>query len=157
MKLGRSRPTGITILAILSILSGIVAIILAFFAGALTANFGIGVLGGAITGIGVAVAAFHFVIAFGLLSGKPWGRLIVIAFSLIGLIMGAISLNIFSIIIDGIILYYMWRPHVREYFEGKVSYVKQENNSLNNLKDRLSKGEITTEEYDELKKKLDSE
>ena len=157
-----NRPTGVTILAIFQILGGIVAAILVTASGFLTsAMIGMGglygSLGGAITGILGAVAAIHFVIAFGLFSGKPWGRKIVIILSIVSIVMGAISFSILTIIIDAIVLYYMWRPHVRAYFEGRAVYANEENDPYNVLRGRLAKGEITQDEFDNLKKKLDSD
>ena len=70
------------------------------------------------------VAIIQFTIASALFSGKNWGRTIVIIFVIIDLIFETISLfvgNVFGIIfliLDIIILYYMWRPHVLAYFKG---------------------------------------
>ncbi|MCH9658677.1 SHOCT domain-containing protein [archaeon] len=156
-----NRPTGITILAILEIIGGIVVALLVTASGLFTsAMMSMGGLyaglGGAITGILGTVAAIHFIIAFGLLSGKPWGRKIVIILSIISLIMGALSFSILTIIIDAIVLYYMWRPHVMAYFQGRAVYANEEIEPINVLRSRLAKGEITQEEFDELKKKMDS-
>lgn len=126
------RPTGITILGIFYMLGGIVWIFLALMFGVISVGFmgssmmsGLAGLGGAIAGIAVFVAIIEFVIAGALFSGKSWGRIIVIIFAILDLIGQAASLlagNIFGIIfgiLDLIVLYYMWRPHVMEYFQAK--------------------------------------
>lgn len=126
------RPTGITILGIFYMLGGIVWIFLALMFGVISVGFmgssmmsGLAGLGGAIAGIAVFVAIIEFVIAGALFSGKSWGRIVVIIFAILDLIGQAASLlagNIFGIIfgiLDLIVLYYMWRPHVMEYFQAK--------------------------------------
>ena len=126
------RPTGITILGIFYMLGGIVWIFLALMFGVISVGFmgssmmsGLAGLGGAIAGIAVFVAIIEFVIAGALFSGKSWGRIVVIIFAILDLIGQAASLlagNIFGIIfgiLDLIVLYYMWRLHVMEYFQAK--------------------------------------
>lgn len=126
-----SRPTGITILGIFYILGGMVWMFLALMFGVISVGFmgssmmsGLAGIGGAIAGIAVIVAIIEFVIAGALFSGKSWGRIIVIIFAILDLISQAVSLlagNIFGIvfvILDLIVLYYMWRPHVIRYFKG---------------------------------------
>lgn len=125
------RPTGITVLGILYIIAGIVWIVLAAFIGALSSSFmgssmmgGMAAIGGFIAGIAAIAAIIEFVIAGALFSGKSWGRIIVIVLSIIDLIIEVISLiaangfAIVFIILDLVVLYYMWRPHVISYFKG---------------------------------------
>jgi len=93
-------------------------------------SYGMGMMGmmPAALGAGFLVlfgilAIIEFVIAGALFSGKPWGRIVVIVLSIISLIMGIISVfgnpfSIFTIILDIVVLWYMWRPHVIEYFGG---------------------------------------
>lgn len=123
------RPLGITILGILHIIGGIGATIAALM-GAAMLGFVISemhmlAVGGVFLGIFGALAVIEFVIAGALFSGRPWARVLVIIFAIIGLIMGLFSLATanpfaaFSIVIDGFLLWYMWRPHVIEYFGGE--------------------------------------
>lgn len=83
----------------------------------------------AIGGILIAIGAFSFVVAYGLLKGKSWAWILTVVLSIISIVVAVISIvtagsipNIISIIISGIILYYLYRPHVKAYFgKGGVS------------------------------------
>lgn len=130
------RPTGITILGILYILGGIVGLIAAIGFGAMSTMMGssnsmmmgLGALGGLLAFVFVGVAILEFTIAGCLLSGKSWARKIVIVFVVIDLILEVVSLfggNFFALVmlvIDLFVLYYLYRPHVKEYFGEKNNY-----------------------------------
>lgn len=135
-----TRPLGITIIAILNIISGIVML----FAGVgLAAASSLvptistidpnasgqmalaGLVGGAGTVVGgilIALGIVSFIVAWGLLKGLGWAWIVTIILSVISLIMGVISLvsgnvgSIVNIVIAGVIIYYMYRPHVKAYF-----------------------------------------
>lgn len=138
---GNDRPTGITVLGILQIIIGIILAISAAFLGAFSGMIGnmmyqhmdnnmmwgmgpdfLGTLGGVIAIFLGILAGISFLIAWALFSAKRWGRTLVIVFSIIDLVFAAASLfsgngfGVASIILDAIILYYMWRPHVIAYF-----------------------------------------
>ena len=131
-----SRPTGITILGILEIIIGIFLAIAATVFGAFSgmmssmmpnvmpgmgANF-LSAIGGILAIVFGILAAISFFISWALFSAKRMGRTIVIVFSIIHLGFGVASLStgngsgILSMILDAVILYYMWRPHVIAYF-----------------------------------------
>ena len=124
------RPTGITVLGILQIIDGIFLAVFAVMIGTMSGMMGgfsyfgamASVVGGAITAVLAVLAAFSFLIASALFSGKKWGRTIVIVFSIVNLVMEVSSMtvgNVFAIggiMLSGIVLYYMWRPHVIAYF-----------------------------------------
>jgi hypothetical protein len=63
-----------------------------------------------------------FIVAYGLLKGIKWAWTLTVVLSIIRIVLNAISLvtgnlgGIVSIIISGIILYYIYRPHVKSYF-----------------------------------------
>lgn len=76
----------------------------------------------------LAIAIVSFVVAYGLLKGKGWAWTVSIILSIISIVWNAITLvtaanygGIISIIISGIILYYLFRPHVKAYFGKGVS------------------------------------
>ena len=123
------RPTGVTILAILEIVSGIIAIAFGVFFGALIGSIGIDMMGnedgailGAISGITIVLGAISFFMAWGLLKGKSWAWTITLILTIISLIFDLPSMNVIGIIIDIVILYYLFRPHVKAYF-GKSAQV----------------------------------
>lgn len=75
----------------------------------------------------VAIAIVSFVVAYGLLKGKGWAWTVAIILSIISIVWNAITLvtaanfgGIISIIISGVILYYLFRPHVKAYFGKRV-------------------------------------
>jgi len=87
-------------------------------------------LGGAdiaIGGILLAMAIVSFVVAYGLLKGLGWAWTVTVILSIISIVLNAISIaagnisSIISIIISGIILYYLYKPHVKAYFGKGVS------------------------------------
>ena len=87
-------------------------------------------LGGGILAIGgilIAIGILSFVVAYGLLKGRRWAWTLTVILSIISIVLAAISIavgsipSIISIIISGIILYYLYRPHVKAYFGKTVS------------------------------------
>ena len=124
-----SRPIGITILAVLQLISGIVWITAAIAIGAISSIMGhsmfgmmASAIGGFIAVILVILGIFSFIISGALFSGKIWGRTIVIIFSIVDLVLNSVSIvggngfAVADIILNLVLLYYMWRPHVIAYF-----------------------------------------
>ncbi len=133
------RPTGVVVLGTLYIIVGLVLLLFAIVFGVLlsvllgeTFPGEMEILRGLVLGIATMaagifaiVAAIEFIIAAALFSGKSWGRALVIVFVIIDLIVESAFIaigNFFAfvlIILDLVVLYYMWRPHVIEYFQAK--------------------------------------
>ncbi len=85
---------------------------------------GLGIAFGAVL---VVLAIVSFVVAYGLLKGRRWAWTVTIILSIASIVWNAITLataanfgGIISIIISGIIIYYLFRPHVKAYF-GKAT------------------------------------
>lgn len=82
----------------------------------------LGAAGIAIGGIIIAIAILSFVVAYGLLKGSGWAWTLTVILSIISIALNAISIatgnpgGIVSIIISGIVLYYLYRPHVKAFF-----------------------------------------
>lgn len=131
-QVGRHRPLGVTLIAVLTILSGI-----AFFASGITAVAAVPFLSGAtqmlLVGLSATTgAAFlalgiaYFVMTYGLLKGKGWAWTVTLVLSCIGLAVGFVSIvtghigSVFSIIISALIIYYIYRPNVKSFF-GKTT------------------------------------
>lgn len=132
----RHRPTGLTILAVLFLIAGAFTLL----GGITTLETAIVQASGPILtelevlfiplGIEILCIA-SFVIAFGLFTGRSWWVwLIAVVLSAIGLVVNVISLvipNMFTmagalvgIAINAIILYYLSRKNVRQYFGNKA-------------------------------------
>jgi hypothetical protein len=125
----KKRPTGVTVIAILIIIGGIL-LLLAGIAGVAVGSLFIS----QIVGLGFVI------VSYGLLKGKRWSWTITvillfigIAINVVSIIFGSFAINmdtssflttnsgsIVGIIISVIILYYLYRPHVKSYF-GKLS------------------------------------
>jgi hypothetical protein len=132
------RPTGVTIIAILNIIGGIIMLIggiAAAAVGAVLPSLPIsesdlsGVppmfLGAGAIAIGVIliiIGILSFVVAYGLLKGMGWAWTLTLVLSIISIVLNAISIasgnfgGIISIIISAIIVYYLYRPHVKAFF-----------------------------------------
>ena len=130
------RPTGITIIAILMIIGGLVLLftgITPLFIGPLisidssdssTSELGFLITIGGLVLVGLGIASL--IVSWGLLKGKRWARTITLIISFIAIIIAIISLtssrdltHIISVIIYGIIIYYMFTNKVKLFF-GKV-------------------------------------
>ena len=73
----------------------------------------------------VAIGVAYLVMAYGLWRGKRWAWTITVILSFIGIALGAASIvtgniaAIFHLIINAIVIYYTYRPHVKVFF-GKM-------------------------------------
>jgi hypothetical protein len=140
----KKRPTGVTVIAVLVIIGGIL-LLLAGIGGVVVGSLSISQiigLGFVIIGaIILAVGIGYLVVSYGLLKGKRWSWTITVILLFIGIAIDVASIIIFGsfainmdtssflttnsgsiagIIISVIILYYLYRPHVKSYF-GKMS------------------------------------
>jgi hypothetical protein len=160
----KSRPLGVTIIAILNIIGGVIMLIFGIglvilgavlpslppsvfnqsqIQGNLTAGQapippsgappmalqslfgGVGIAFGAVL---VALAIVSFIVAYGLLKGRGWAWTVTLILSIISIVWNAITIataanfgGIISIIISAVIIYYLYRPHVKAYFGKGVS------------------------------------
>jgi hypothetical protein len=131
----QQRPTGITVISILMIIGGLILL----FTGisplvigpliSIDSDYSTGSLGFLITIGGLALVILgiaSLIVSWGLLKGKKWARTITLIISFIAIIFAIISLvssgdliHVISIIIYGIIIYYMFTDKVKLFF-GKV-------------------------------------
>lgn len=115
----RDRPIGITIIAILMIISGIIFIISGIGLTALSV-LSLAFLAGGIGTIILGIACL--VVAWGLLKGAGWAWIITLIITIISIVVNIVHLasgntaSIIGIIINGIIIYYLYRPNVKSYF-----------------------------------------
>jgi hypothetical protein len=117
------RPTGISVLAVLSVLDGVGWLIL----GAVFIYIGSVIAVSILDGIGafaVLVGLVFFGSSYGLWTGKHWAWIILLIVTVIALIFAVVSAVtglglayvIIGLIIDLVILYYLTRPNVRAFF-----------------------------------------
>jgi hypothetical protein len=137
------RPTGVTIIGVLMAIAGIVMIIAGISAMALApfipmaaqnqelaGGISSAMLGGFATASGAIMLALgiaSLVIAYGLFKGSSWAWTAAVVLSVIGIIMSVVAIvtgnfgSVVSLIINGVIIYYLYRPHVKAYFGKAVS------------------------------------
>ena len=111
MESQKHRPLGVTLIAILTIIGGIIFLA----SGLVLLLIGIGII---LLALGIA----YLVMAYGLWKGKGWAWTITLILSAIGIIVAIVSVAagnvsaIISIIIQGIVIYYLYRPNVKAFF-----------------------------------------
>ena len=125
-----SRPMGVAILAILEAVAGIYFLITGF-GEFLTASI---IRSLALSGIpaevfpmipraiGALLILFGLVsilLAWGLWTGKGWARMVAFVFAILGIILNVISFHIIGLIIDVILIYYLTRHNVKQFFTKK--------------------------------------
>lgn len=128
----QQRPTGITVISILMIIGGLILL----FTGiaplvigpliSIDSDYSTSSLGFLITIGGLVLVILgiaSLIVSWGLLKGKRWARTITLIISIIAIIFAIISLvssgeltHIISIIIYGIIIYYMFTDKVKLFF-----------------------------------------
>ena len=126
-----ARPTGVTILAVLAAIGGVLGLLggvallgLGGIAAGATGNaafFGLGAFAGIIS-VAIAIASLAF--AYGAWMLQPWAWSLGVVLQLVSLVWAVLLVisggDIFSqgisIVIAGIILYYLNQPHVKSAF-----------------------------------------
>lgn len=123
MESQKHRPLGVTIIAILTAIGGIVFLaggIAGLIAAPFTSDFGVVSIGIGIISLGLGVA--YLVMAYGLWNGKRWAWTITLILSVIGIILAIATIAagnvgaIVSIIIHAVVIYYLYRPKVKAFF-----------------------------------------
>jgi hypothetical protein len=124
------RPTGVTILAVLAAIGGVLGLLgaLALIGlGGLASAAGAGFLAGIVAIVGLVAlvqAVLSLAFAYGAWTLKPWAWVVGVAAEVIQLVISVllildgadISSQIISVIIAGVILYYLWTPQVKAAF-----------------------------------------
>lgn len=134
-----ARPFGVTLLAALQILLGILELlggaalaVVTFVLPEMFPHVRFFASRSMFSGLGlVAFALVDFILAYGLWKGKGWAWVGSLIFAVIGLVFSALSLFMrprlgegVSLILDLVILYYLMQPRVQSYFgKGKASGV----------------------------------
>ena len=146
----KNRPTGVSIIGILTIIGGVLMLVSGITLAALAAVFplvastgdqatmlqsqipssiSVEYLGIASLSVGtifIIIGIVSLIVAYGLFKAKKWAWTTNVALSIISIAMGIASIatgnigSIVGILISGAILYYLYRPHVKEYFGKKT-------------------------------------
>src|SRR2546429_2878882 len=126
-----SRPVGITILAVLEILMGIVGLLAslviigfsALFATLPTVGSLVGAIGLVIGGVVLFFSIIWLAIGVGVLHGRGWSWTLGMIFSILSLLgaIGALTIGLITggvggLIFWGLMLYYLTRTHVKAFF-----------------------------------------
>lgn len=145
----KNRPTGVTIIGILTAIGGILMLISGITLAALAAvipNLAsmnglesqvpisipaeyLGIVSISVGSVFLILGVISLIVAYGLFKAKKWAWTINVALSIITIAIGVVSTvtgnigSIVSIAISGVILYYLYRPHVKAYF-GKAVQAK---------------------------------
>ncbi len=127
------RPTGVTILAALQVLAGLVFVVfgaIVLIVAGLLRIWGVrpqapmlplflgGLIIAVVGGIMVIIGIVSFAVAYGYMNGRGWAWTLGLVIAVLGLIMGILSLpnGVIGILIDALIIYYLTRPHVKRFF-----------------------------------------
>ena len=120
----KERPTGIALLVSLEFISGLISLGITLYLFTLTYFPGNSVTYFSLSGV------TSLILAYGLWVGKRWARTITLILSIVGMllwlsnILGIITISpssfltsIVNIVLDGAIIYYLTRPHIKDYFK----------------------------------------
>jgi len=123
------RPTGITVMAVLSAIGGVLGLLasvaLLGLGAAVTATSGLGGLAFVAGIIVLAYSVLSLILAYGFWTLKPWGWPLGIGVQVLGIIQAVLqfldnSTNVVGLVISlaiaGVILWYLNQPHVKAAF-----------------------------------------
>ncbi len=134
MTASSSRPMGITILAVLSAIGGVFGIlggIALLGLGALAAAVGAGPLGGLAGLVGLAtiiIGVADLALAYGFWMTLPWAWMVGIVLAIASIVVAVLEFLtgyssilsvLVSIVVSGIILYYLYQPSIKALFGQK--------------------------------------
>jgi hypothetical protein len=126
------RPTGVTILAILAVIGGVFGLLggVVLIGLSTVTDLAIPGLGGFVAILGLitlVLAVLDFVFAYGAWGLKPWAWTLGIGLEVVSIIVDILgfrsstaSSTVIGIVIAGIIIYYLYQPHVRRAFGQNV-------------------------------------
>lgn len=115
------RPLGISILAILEMAGGVIAIIGGILAGVAMSSI-IGTLGPLVGVISVIAGLVAFAAGYGFWTGAKWSWWLAIVLYALGIISSLASLavgavfSVIGLVVDVLLIYYLNRPGVKSWF-----------------------------------------
>ncbi len=129
----KERPTGVTILAVLEFLASAIVLLMGLLmigGGGMFATayrHDAGLMGGLLVVGGILMLAMGIVgllVAWGLWTGKSWAWWLVVIGSGLG-VLSILSLNLSGVVdaaISALVLWYLFKPHVKDFFGVQVSF-----------------------------------
>ncbi|VFJ13437.1 hypothetical protein [Candidatus Nitrosocosmicus franklandus] len=111
------RPFGVTIIAVLLAIGGVGSLLSGITVLAL-----IPLLGILVAGVFFVIGLAYFAVAYGLWIGANWAWIITLVLCGIAILVGIGSIvighvgSLFLIVLNGIVIYYLYQPNVKEYF-----------------------------------------
>lgn len=135
------RPTGISVLALLNLVSAVLALVgvTAVAAWAIANDFPLDLVAVFVVVMAIAIA-FAVVVFWGLWTLRSWARTLTIVLSAIGLINFPVGT-----IIDGLVIWYLFQPHVKEAFAaGPIKFLFRKQTDSNGKRDTKPEGEEQT-------------
>ena len=114
------RPSGITIIAGLQVFVAVIAVLMLIGPLSDYIFFENTLLNELYKIFLMIMVVISLIIAYGLLKGMKWAWIVTIIFQIIFIFNNAINLNIFSLAIGILIIYYFVRPPVKTYFEKPI-------------------------------------
>lgn len=129
----KTRPLGVTILAVLDgigggllLFAGLVFLVLGAaaerFLGPDTDPQLFQAIGGALGVVLLLLGLAYAGLGWGLWKGRGWAWIVTIAFQAIGIVYNLVTIRasagagVFGLILNGVIIWYFLRPHVKHYF-----------------------------------------
>ena len=112
------RPTGVAILAILEVIMGVYYLITGF--GEFLTSAIIPLVHSVLGTMLIIVGLLSILLAWGLWTSKGWARMVALVFAILAIILGLIPpFHIIGQVIEVIIIYYLTRPNVKQFFTKK--------------------------------------
>ena len=127
-KINKKLPRGILIITILTIISGLLLVMMSIYAFNLLLPLGGVYLMGPAFLLILGVASL--LTAYGLYMRKSWSwklLLVLSGFGAAGYLLNVVNgqfISIFGVLYNAIIIYYMYRPHVRRYYGIRSKRIK---------------------------------
>ena len=116
----RKTPFGIIIISILTVISGLILFAMSFVSLMILSSLGPLRLMGSMFLLILGTASI--IVSFGLYKGKGWSwtlLLILSGFGAAGYLLNIVngqSFSVIGLVINAIIIYYLYKPHIRKFF-----------------------------------------
>jgi hypothetical protein len=120
------RPLGVTIIGILFIIGGIITLIGGGIGGLVMSVLGLGIVGLILGGILAIIGIVYIILGIGCFKGWGWVWTLAVIFAILGIIMQIASLAltgtagivsvIIGILINAVILWYLFQANVKQWF-----------------------------------------